>query len=321
VSPGSGTSDWNTVPATHRATAKREMSEMSKQIPIIDTHAHFYDFSHPELRWVWLERDFVHPIIGNINPLKAQQYVVENFHAESRFARVEGVVHVQAAIGSPNPVTETVWITEMNNKSPIPIRIVADCDLGATHAIAQLEEHAKSKLFVGIRDFKAEPMFSRGEINPNYEASLKWMAKKQIVFDLDCEWLNMQEARKLADRHADLPIVLEHIGFPRARTDAYFGNWKKAIKDLAKADNVIMKISGVAMTDPRFTKKSLKPWIDTCLNAFGADRCVIGSNWPVDRLFSSYDLIMSYYRDYIGKLSNSEQIKILNKNAKRLYKF
>jgi predicted TIM-barrel fold metal-dependent hydrolase len=294
---------------------------MASNIPIIDTHAHFYDFSHPELKWVWLEHDFIHPILGNINAIKAWEYLVENFHAESRFSGVEGVVHVQAAIGSPNPVTETVWLTEMNKKSPIPIRIVADSDLGSPNAIAQLKEHAKSKLFVGIRDFKAEPMLAAKEINPNYEASLKWMAKNQIVFDLDCEWQNMSEAHRLAQRHPDLPIVLQHIGFPRKRTDAYFENWKKAIKDLAKAENVTMKISGVAMTDPNFTKKSLKPWVDACLKSFGPDRCVIGSNWPVDRLYSSYDLIMGYYRDYIGKLPTSDQRKVLYKNAARLYKF
>jgi predicted TIM-barrel fold metal-dependent hydrolase len=294
---------------------------MSKQIPIIDTHVHFYDMTHPELKWVWLEKDFIHPILGNIDALKAKQYVVENFHAESRFAGVEGVVHVQAAIGSPNPVTETKWLTEMNKKSPIPIRIVADCALGGADAISQLEQHAKSKLFVGIRDFNAEPLFASKEINPTYEKSLKWMAKNDILFDLDCEWMNMGEARKLAERHPDLQIVLEHIGFPRKRTDAYFENWKKAVKDLAKAKNVTMKISGVAMTDPQFSKKSLKPWVDTCVNAFGPDRCVLGSNWPIDRLYSSYDVIMNFYREYIDKLSTSEQKKILNKNAAKLYKF
>jgi predicted TIM-barrel fold metal-dependent hydrolase len=65
----------------------------------------------------------------------------------------------------------------------------------------------------------------------------------------------------------------------------------------------------------------LKPWVETCLKAFGPDRCVIGSNWPVDRLFSSYDVIMNLYREYIEKLSTSEQKKILNKNAAKLYKF
>jgi predicted TIM-barrel fold metal-dependent hydrolase len=209
----------------------------------------------------------------------------------------------------------------MNKKSPIPIRIVADCALGGADAISQLEQHAKSKLFVGIRDFNAEPLFASKEINPTYEKSLKWMAKHDILFDLDCEWMNMAEARKLAERHPDLQIVLEHIGFPRKRTDAYFENWKKAVKDLAKAKNVTMKISGVAMTDPQFSKKSLKPWVDTCVNAFGPDRCVLGSNWPIDRLYSSYDVIMDLYREYIEKLSTSEQKKILNKNAAKLYKF
>lgn len=294
---------------------------MAKQIPIIDTHAHFFDFSHPELKWDWLERGFIHPIIGNIEAIKAPQYVVENFRAESRFAGVEGVVHVQAAIGSLDPVAETIWLTEMNKKSPIPIRIVGDCDLGKVDSIAQLERHADSKLFVGIRDFKTEMMLAAKKINPNYESALKWMAKKQVVLDLDCEWMNMGEARKFAERHPDLPIVLEHIGFPRKRTKEYFENWRKAIKNLAKAGNVTIKISGVGMTDPLFTKQSLKPWIDTCLNAFSADRCIIGSNWPVDRLFSSYDLIMGYYREFVEKLSPSEQRKILNKNAAALYKF
>ena len=164
-------------------------------------------------------------------------------------------------------------------------------------------------------------MLASKKINPNYEASLKWMAKKKIVFDLDCEWMNMSEARNLAERHPGLAIVLEHIGFPRKRTDAYFENWKNAVKDLAKAENVTMKISGVAMTDPNFTKKSLKSWVETCLKAFGPDRCVIGSNWPVDRLFSSYDVIMNLYREYIERLSTSEQKKILNMNAAKLYKF
>lgn len=291
------------------------------RIPIIDTHVHFFDFSHPELKWVWLEPGYLHPIIGNINAIKAQQYVVQDFRAESRFAGVEGVVHVQAAIGSPNPVTETQWLTEMNKNSPIPIRIVADCDLGAPNAIAQLEEHASSSLFVGIRDFKAEPMLAAKRIISSYETSLQWMAQNKIVFDLDCEWMNMHEARKLADRHPNLSIVLEHIGFPRERTDIYFTNWRKAIEELSHATNITMKISGVAMTDPFFTKKSLEPWINDCLNTFGPDRCVIGSNWPVDRLYSSYDPIMGFYRESLEKLSIFEQEKILNKNASRLYKF
>ncbi len=74
------------------------------------------------------------------------------------------------------------------------------------------------------------------------------------------------------------------------------------------------------MTDPRFTRESLRRWVDSCVEAFGPDRCVLGSNWPVDRLYSSYDVIMDLYREYISALSESEQGKILNGNAARIFR-
>ena len=294
---------------------------MSTPIPIIDTHIHLWDFKHPELKWVWLSPDFVHPIIGNIDAIKSEAFVLNDLWSEARFAGIEAFVHVQAAIGSPNPVTETRWLTEMAKTGPVPMRIVADCPLGAPEAAQQLDEHAQSPLYAGIRDFNAEPMLASGEINAAYEASLKKLTKQNVVFDLDCGWPNMGAAVELAKRHPDLKIVLEHIGFPRARDDEYFANWSKAVRELAKAPNVTMKISGMPMTDPRFTKESLRKWAEVCLEAFGPNRCVLGSNWPVDRLYSSYDIIMGFTRDYISTLSASEQEAICRTNAKRLYNF
>jgi predicted TIM-barrel fold metal-dependent hydrolase len=140
------------------------------------------------------------------------------------------------------------------------------------------------------------------------------------MFDLDCEWQNMGEAIALANRHPELQVVLEHIGFPRSRDDEYFGNWQRSMRELASAGNVTCKISGLAMTDPNFTKDSLRRWVEGCVEAFGPDRCVLGSNWPVDRLYSSYDAIMDLYREYLGSLSESEQAKVLSENANRIYR-
>jgi predicted TIM-barrel fold metal-dependent hydrolase len=114
---------------------------------------------------------------------------------------------------------------------------------------------------------------------------------------------------------------LQHIGFPRKRDAAYFASWKSEINKLATAQNVTMKISGLPMTDPLFSKESLRPWAEASLEAFGPKRCVLGSNWPVDRLFTSYATIIEFMREYIGTLSQSEQALICNGNAKRLYRF
>jgi predicted TIM-barrel fold metal-dependent hydrolase len=294
---------------------------MTRQ-PIIDTHVHFWDMATPglNLKWVWLEKDFVHPILGDIDAMKSVKYGIDSVFAESRFADVSGFVHVQAALGSEDPVEETRWLTRMREDAPVPFTIVAHADLGSDQAMAQLDGHGESPYFVGVRDFAAEPMLASREINPVYEASLTELAKRGLVFDLDCEWMNMGAALELAQRHPDLQVVLEHIGFPRQRDDEYFGSWKKAITELAAAENVTCKISGVAMTDPRFTRESLRRWVDSCVEAFGPDRCVLGSNWPVDRLYSSYDVIMDLYREYISALSESEQEKILNGNAARIFR-
>lgn len=294
---------------------------ISKPIPIIDTHIHLWDTKHEELKWVWLEPDAVHPILGNIDAIKSVRFTLEDIWSEGRFSGISGFVHVQAAIGSPNPVTETVWLTEMAKDGPVPLRIIGDSPLNADGAIAELNEHQKSPLFVGIRDFNAEPMLASKEVLPNYEKSLAYMAKQGLIFDLDCQWMNMDEAVKLARRHPDLNIVLEHIGFPRSRDDEYFKNWHAAINRLAKAPNVTMKISGLPMTDPRGSFESMRKWAESSLEAFGPERTVLGSNWPVDRLCLSYATIIDFSRDYIASLSEPEQALICNANAARLYKF
>lgn len=290
---------------------------------LIDTHVHFWDLRDPDdgLAWVWLEKGFDHPVLGNIDNMKSDRYDIEGVWAEARFADVEAFVHVQAALGSSDPVQETRWLERMRSTAPVPFAIVAHADLGTAAAGAQLDAHAEaSPAFAGVRDFAVEPMLASGETVAAFEESFAALAARGLVLDTDCEWPNMATLRGLAARHPDLPIVLEHIGFPRTRDDEYFGNWSTALRELALAPNVTCKISGLGMTDPRFTADSLRRWVETCVEAFGPERCVLGSNWPLDRLYSSYDAIMTLYREFIGTLSADEQTAVLAGNAKRLYR-
>ena len=293
------------------------------RLPIIDTHVHFWQRRNPDpgLAWVWIADDVDHPVLGNIDGIKMLSYEVDSHYAEVRFADVIGFVHVQAAIGSDDPVKETTWLTRMRETSPLPFTIVGDVDLGRDDASEMIARQCEaSAYFVGLRDFTLEPALAARETTPRREASLADMASRGLVLDMDCEWTNMAEARAMAERHPELPIVLEHIGFPRERTDEYFENWLGGIRELAKAPNVTCKISGVAMTDPRFTPASLARWIDACLDTFGPANCIIGSNWPVDRLFSSYDPIMDIYRSHVSRFDEADQRKILSENAARLYR-
>jgi len=290
--------------------------------PIIDTHVHFWDLrnSRENLDWVWLPPGLDHPILGNIDNIKSLRYDIEGVWAEARFADVEGFVHVQAAIGSADPVEETRWLEEMRAESPVPFTIIGHVDLTSEAAVAQLDQHqSASPVFVGVRDFAVEPTLASGDLDA-LASGLNELVARGLVLDMDCEWPNMGSALALAQRHPGLEIVLEHIGFPRARDAGYFASWSRAIRDMAAAENITCKVSGLAMTDPRFTAESLRPWVETCFEAFGPDRIVLGSNWPIDRLYSSYDVIMNLYRDYMSGYPSEEQGKMLSGNARRLYK-
>jgi predicted TIM-barrel fold metal-dependent hydrolase len=288
-------------------------------LEIIDTHVHLWNLLHPTLRWSWLAPEAVHPILGDINAIKTVAYEADALWAEARFAGVSSFVHVQAADGG-NPVEETAWLTEMAERhDKIPAAIIAHCDLGRADADEVLAGHRASPRFRGIRDFGAEPYLASGTTSARYERSLERLARDGTIFDLDCAWPNMAAASALANRHPNLPVVLEHIGYPRCRDEDYFQAWAKAIRGLATAPNVVCKISGIAMTDRLFTQESLRPWVEVCLDSFGPQRCMVGSNWPVDRLCSSYDVIMGCYRQFTAALSVDERQAILAGNARAVY--
>lgn len=288
--------------------------------PLLDTHVHMWNLSHPSLSWNWVDTPDDHPILGEINSVKMRAFEMQHLLAESRFAAVSGFVHVQAAIGSADPVEESRWLTEMARRFPALKALIAHADLGSEAFPAQLAGHEQSDLFRGIRDFAMEPYLAAGDIVPAVERDLRALADRSMVLDLDCEYPNMRAARDLAGRHPAAVIVLEHMGFPRRRDDEYFDSWSAAITDLAQAPNVICKISGVVMTDRSFSLDSLRRWIRHCVESFGPDRIMVGSNWPLDRIAGSYDAVMGHIRALLAEDSPAEQIQMLRGTAQRVYR-
>ncbi len=276
------------------------MNVLAAREPIIDTHVHLWDLAHPKLTWNWVDTPDDHPILGNIDQVKMQAFTMRALEAEAKTTNAQAFVHVQAAIGSADPVDETRWLEATAGD-------VLDAHLAA------------SPRYRGTRDFAVEPWLASGVEDAGMEAGLRELAKRGLLLDLDCEYPNMAAAARMAARHPELAIVLEHIGFPRRRDDDYFQAWQAAIKLLAQQENVVCKISGIAMTDPDFTLDSLRPWVLTCVSAFGPERCMIGSNWPLDRMFSSYPTIIDVYRELLSELSGEEQHEVLCGTANRVY--
>jgi predicted TIM-barrel fold metal-dependent hydrolase len=285
-------------------------------LPFVDTHVHYWDLKDPNLKYAWLERDWVHPILGDIDGLKVLKYMAPQFVAETRFQNVSKAVHVQAAIGIDDPVEETRWLQEQADLTGFPHGIVAHCDLTSPDAAETIERHLAYANMRGIRDF------GQGDylVDPAWQQGYALLARHGLVFCLDVLPENLGKARALAERYPDVVLCIDHAGFPRSREPDYFEMWKGGMNDAVGAPNVVCKVSGLGMCDNAWTVDSFRPWVLACIEAFGTDRTFFGTNWPVDRLYSSYGDVVDAYAEIIGDFSPAEQEALFSKNAERVFR-
>jgi predicted TIM-barrel fold metal-dependent hydrolase len=297
------------------APVKRTQGE--RPFEFIDAHIHVYDLGHPTLRYSWLERDFIHPVIGNIDGIKTYRYTLDNFNAETRFAGVVGAVHVQAALGSADPAQESEFVNGQLQPDSMPVMLVGDARMQAHDVEETLARHAAHANFRGIRDFAVGDYL----VDPAFHRGYALLEKYGMSFDLDAQPEDMTKARDLALKFPGTDLILGHAGFPQERTAEYLELWKAGLMAMAEAPNTACKISGLGMVDQCWTVESLRPWVLGCIDAFGVDRCMFATNWPVDRLFSSYTDLVHAYRQIVAELTSDDQRKLFVDNARRWYRF
>ena len=287
------------------------------KIDFVDTHVHYYDMQHPELFYAHWQPGVPHPSLGNqIQKLAERNYIAEDYIAETRNANVTKAVHVQAAIGSKDPVKETEWLQEAADRTGFPHGIVAYSDLSDPDAEAELERHCQFPNMRGIRDF------SHGDylVRSDYQRGFALLEKFDLRPSMSVQWPDMEKLLALANKFPNITIVVDHTGSPTERNPAYFEKWKAGMATVAKADNIRCKISGLGMAAPDWTADSIRPYVLHCIETFGIDRAFFGSNWPVDWLFSTYDYLLDAYHEITADFTDDERTALFSKNAEAIYR-
>lgn len=286
------------------------------ELPFVDTHFHLHDLKRPELRYSWLERDAVHGLLGDIDVLKAQHYWIDDYIAETRFQNVKKAIHVQAALGTADPVDETKWLYEFTKRTGLPTAIVAEAHLARPDAGDVLARHLEYPNVRGVRDFGD----GRYLIDPDWQRGFAHLGRHGLVSCVDTRIELVDDLMKLAGKFPDTVICIDHCALPERRDPEYFRQWRKTLDTYAKADNLIMKVSGLGMFDRRWTVDSILPWVLGSIEAFGVDRVVMGTNWPLDRMFSSYPDVINAYAEIISGFGRDEQVKLFSANAERIFR-
>jgi predicted TIM-barrel fold metal-dependent hydrolase len=289
---------------------------MSK-LAFVDTHVHFWDLQHPDLHYALLQPESEHPQMRHHwEKVKSSNYLADDFIAETRSANVTKVVFVQAALGIDDPVKETEWLQAEGERTGYPQAIVAYSELKGPRVEEELERHCQHSRMRGIRDFYAADVL--GE--PAFQRGYALLEKFDLVASINAEYQHMEALRDLAGKFPNIHAVVDHAGFPKSRTDDYFQGWRKGMSTAAEAENVICKISGLGMVDWDWTVESIRPWVMHCIDAFGPERCIFATNWPVDKAFSTYDELIDAYTRIIVDFTDDEKVAMFSGNAERLYR-
>ena len=284
--------------------------------PFIDTHVHFWDHSVEGLEWAWLKEGYTFRRWKGSDSLDAPRYSAPEFRAESEGAGVAAIVHVHAAHPIDDPARETEWLESVAAEHGVPQAIVGACSLGDPDASDILRRHARHPRFRGVRDAWALKHLVVDEI----VAAMDVAEELGISVELRRSHDQFAELEEVATRWAGVTVALSHGCLPLERNADELATWSAAMKQLARHRNVVCKISAVGgASDPEWTPASIRPWILSCIDTFGADRCLFGSNWPVDRLFGTYRGLVDAYREVTAELSSDEQAAVFHRTAERVY--
>jgi predicted TIM-barrel fold metal-dependent hydrolase len=264
---------------------------VTSPVEIVDAHHHLWDLQAVD--YPWLKARGVRRFFGDPTPIQ-RDYLPADFRADWAGLPVAASVHVQVGAAADASVAETAWLEAVARNTGVPTAVVAFADLTAPDLDAALDAHAASSgRLRGIRQIVSRHSSEDAGApslldDPAFVAGLRRLAARGLSFDLQLTPpLLGAAARKLAEV-PNLGVALCHAGSPWDQTPDGLRQWRDGLAAMACLPDACIKLSGLGMFDPRWTRRSLAPIVDGVLETFGPARTMWGSNFPVDKLYRSY---------------------------------
>jgi L-fuconolactonase len=275
-------------------------------MPRIDAHQHFWRYSPQAHGWIGdhmavLKRDF---LPADLEPLlRARGY--------------DGCVAVQAE----HTVDETTWLLDLADQFPFIRGVVGWVDLRAPDAGSVLAGLARRPKLKGIRHVvQAEPD-PRFMLGAEFQRGIAALAAHGLTYDLLVFPKQLPAAIELAMRFPQQPFVLDHIAKPDMKAGLR-EPWTAQVRQLAASPNVSCKLSGLVTEADwaHWKPEDIAPYLDVVTDAFGPERLMIGSDWPVCTLAGDYGRVMALIEGYLARLPSAAAEAVLGSNASRFYR-
>ena len=272
----------------------------------IDAHHHLWSYREPEFAWISEEM-----------ALLKRDFTMFDLRCARSAAGVDGSVVVQAR----QSTAETDWLLSVA-RVDTSIRGVVGwlpmCSQYFAQVLASYSRHVQLKGLRHVLQDEPDPNFVlSGPFNRGMEA----VTSSGLTYDLLIREGQMPQTLQCVARHPNQVFVLDHLAKPRIG-EAPSREWVRNIGLLAAMPNVSCKLSGL-VTEAEWsswTLDQLRPYLDIALSAFGAQRLMAGSDWPVCLLASTYEQWWTTLRAWADDLSTSQRDDIFGATAKRVYR-
>jgi L-fuconolactonase len=270
----------------------------------LDSHQHFWNYSEDQYPWIkpsWpIRRSFL-PV--NLEPLL-------------KSAGIDGSIAVQAR----QTLEESRWLLELADQSSIIKGVVGWVDLRSAAVEDQLAQFANHPKFVGVRHVVQDEPDDDFMIRPEFLRGISKLKQFGLRYDVLIFPKQLPAAIKLVQQFPEQPFVLDHIAKPHIK-DGTISPWREQIQELAKAPNLMCKVSGMITEAkvPGWRYDQFVPYLDVVTEAFGVERLLYGSDWPVCLLAGSYTQVHSLAQRYFASQSEASKDAIFGGNTARFY--
>jgi L-fuconolactonase len=279
---------------------------------VVDAHVHLWDPGRTD--WYPYLSGGMKLDMGDVTGM-ARRFDVATYQAEAAGWNVEKLVNVAAAVGH-HSVDETLELDRQADAVGHPDAIIGGIPPtdSVAEAVALIDRQLKAPRFRGVR-----PMGQHEGPLPAPEV-LAVLQDRGLVFELMAHPDQLQAAAAGLAACDELRVVVEHMGWPRSSADEERALWKVGIDALAGlGEHVVCKLSGLAMPLGSMDADAFAPWIEHAIDAFGVDRCMFASNFPVDGLHGTFDDLYTAYATVTAGLDDASRTKLFATNAERVY--
>jgi L-fuconolactonase len=216
---------------------------------------------------------------------------------------------------------ETRWLLELADMHWFIKGVVGWLDLRSPELEQQLKEFASHSKLVGVRHVIHDEADDDFMLEPDFINGISQLETYDLSYDLLLFPRHLERAAKLVRTFPKQRFVLDHLGKPQIKTGK-MESWKSDITKLAGHSNVWCKLSGMVTEADmgNWTHEDLFPYMQVVLDAFGPERIMLGSDWPVCRLAGEYSEVMKIVPKFIASMNETDRTKIVYQNAVDCYK-